>query len=106
MCRARDDQISRATVYRTLGMLEEAGFVESLDTGAGGKRFEHVLGHPHHDHMVCTGCGEILEFHDEALEARQEVAARERGFRIVSHSLKLFGLCRACQRREAHDSDT
>jgi Fur family ferric uptake transcriptional regulator len=96
LCRERDPAVSRATVYRTLAMLEEAGFVEGLDTGDGGRKFEHVLGHAHHDHMVCTSCGRIIEFTDEQLEKRQEMAARKHGFRIDSHSLKLFGKCRAC----------
>jgi Fur family ferric uptake transcriptional regulator len=93
MCRRHDRSVSRATVYRTLAMLESAGFVEGLETGDGGRKFEHVLGHRHHDHMVCTACGKIIEFYDEALERRQDVAARRRGFHIKSHSLKLFGVC-------------
>jgi Fur family ferric uptake transcriptional regulator len=96
-CRQRDDAVSRATVYRTLGMLEEAGFIEGLDTGDGGRKFEHVLGHPHHDHMVCTECGKIIEFADAELEHRQQVAAKRHGFTITSHSLKLFGQCQDCR---------
>lgn len=96
MCRQEDAEVSRATVYRTLTMMEKAGFVEGLDTGDGGRKFEHVLGHRHHDHMVCTECGTIIEFLDQELEHRQEVAARRHGFTITSHSLKLFGLCRNC----------
>ena len=61
-CQKQDPRVSRATVYRTLSVLEEAGFVEGLDTGDGSRRFEHVLGHEHHDHMVCEQCGEIFEF--------------------------------------------
>lgn len=95
-CREVDSRVSRATVYRTLTVLEEAGFVEGLDTGDGGRKFEHVLGHEHHDHMVCTECGSIFEFHDEELERRQEVAARRIGFRIGSHSLRIYGTCRRC----------
>lgn len=98
MCRQEDAGVSRATVYRTLGMMEKAGFVEGLDTGDGGRKFEHVLGHRHHDHMVCTECGGIIEFLDQELEHRQEVAAKKHGFTITSHSLKLFGLCRDCGR--------
>ncbi len=99
MCQRVDSAVSRATVYRTLGMLEAAGIVEGLDTGDGGRKFEHVIGHEHHDHMVCTKCGAILEFRDDELESRQEVAARARGFLIESHSLKLFGVCASCRRR-------
>lgn len=103
MCRHVDHQVSRATVYRTLSMLEEAGFVEALDTGEGGKRFEHVLGHPHHDHMICQICGKILEFRDAELEARKEEVARSQGFKLLSHSLKLIVECvdPACQGRAA-----
>lgn len=97
-CRRRDPNVSRATVYRTLSVLEKAGFVEGLDTGDGSRRFEHVLGHEHHDHMVCTACGAILEFRDEQLEERQLAAARRKGFLVESHSLRLYGRCRACQR--------
>ncbi len=98
LCQAEDSSVSRATVYRTLGVLRDAGFVESLDVGSGGQRFEHVLGHAHHDHMVCTACGKIIEFVDAALERRQEEAARRHDFTITSHSLKLFGVCREHER--------
>jgi Fur family ferric uptake transcriptional regulator len=99
-CRRHDGSVSRATVYRTLAVLEQAGVVEGLDTGDGSRRFESMLGQEHHDHMVCVGCGAILEFRDDELEARQDAAALRRGFRIVSHSLKLYGHCAACQRRQ------
>ena len=100
LCRKMDRDVSRATVYRTLTMLEDAGFVEGLDTGDGGRKFEHVLGHRHHDHMVCNRCGTIIEFFDEELEKRQELAASQHGFTIQRHSLKLFGVCQSCRERE------
>ncbi|MCU0867823.1 MAG: transcriptional repressor [Planctomycetes bacterium] len=98
LCRRSDPKVSRATVYRTLAVLEQAGFVEGLDTGDGGRRFEHVLGHEHHDHMVCRLCASIFEFRDDELERRQEAAAKKLGFRIERHSLRIHGLCRDCQR--------
>lgn len=97
-CQRVDPKVSRATVYRTLAVLEAAGFVEGLDTGDGGRRFEHVLGHEHHDHMVCLDCGAIFEFRDDELERRQELAARRIGFQIVRHSLRIHGRCRDCQK--------
>jgi Fur family ferric uptake transcriptional regulator len=93
MCRREDRGVSRATVYRTLAMLEHAGFVSALDLGSGGKRYEHVLGHDHHDHMVCTACGAIVEFVDPALERRQDAVAKKLGFAMHSHSLRLYGVC-------------
>jgi Fur family ferric uptake transcriptional regulator len=94
MCRKVDNQVSRATVYRTLSMLEGAGFIESLETGDGGRKFEHVLGHEHHDHMVCAECGRIVEFRDRELEARKKQIASEHGFDLLTHSLKLVVGCR------------
>lgn len=98
---------SRATVYRTLALLVEGGFLESLDVGAGELRYEHVLGHRHHDHMVCEGCGRIEEFFDERIEALQEEACAAKGFEMTSHNLRIFGLCRACarQKRKRGESD-
>lgn len=99
LCRKDDPKVSRATVYRTLSVLEDEGVVEGLETGDGGRRFEHVLGHEHHDHMVCLQCDKILEFRDDELERRQELAARRAGFEIQRHSLRIYGLCKDCRRR-------
>jgi Fur family transcriptional regulator, ferric uptake regulator len=96
LCRKTDPKVSRATVYRTLSVLEAAGFVEGLETGDGGRRFEHVIGHEHHDHMVCMVCEKILEFRDDELERRQELAAKRVGFKIQRHSLRLYGTCKQC----------
>lgn len=92
-------RVSRATVYRTIGLLAEGGFLGSLDTGRGELVYEHLLGHKHHDHMVCMECGRIEEFHDERIEALQHEACQRMGFVLVSHSHRLIGLCRACARK-------
>lgn len=97
----QDDEgsrVSRATVYRTLGLLVEGEFLASLDTGQGELRYEHVTGHRHHDHMVCLDCGRIEEFVDERIEALQEAAAESKGFEMVSHDLRLLGYCKSCAR--------
>ena len=91
--------VSRATVYRTLGLLVEGGFLESLDVGSGETVYEHVLGHRHHDHIVCVECGRIEEFFDERIEELQREAATKKGFQLLHHDLRLFGLCPACTRK-------
>lgn len=96
--------VSRATVYRTLTLLLEGGFVNSLDTGRGELVYEHVLGHKHHDHMVCVECGKIEEFLDERIERLQEEACEAKGFQLLDHDLRLLGVCRACQRARASAS--
>lgn len=94
--------ISRATVYRTLSLMEEGGFVEALDLGREtGVRYEHTLGHRHHDHMICMSCGKIIEFRDEELERVQARAIERHGFRASSHSLKVFGTCETCRDADA-----
>ncbi len=93
--------VSRATVYRTLALLQEGGFIEGLDAGRGELVYEHVLGHAHHDHLLCLDCGKIEEFHDERIEALQEEAAAKKGFVLVSHDLRLRGYCRACAAKRA-----
>lgn len=89
-------RVSRATVYRTLGLLVDGGFLEPLDVGQGELRYEHITGHKHHDHMVCIDCGRIDEFVDERIEALQAEAAKSKGFVMTSHSLRLLGYCKAC----------
>jgi Fur family ferric uptake transcriptional regulator len=94
-------RVSRATVYRTLALLLEGHFVQALDTGRGELLYEHVLGHPHHDHLLCLECGKIEEFHDDRIEELQLEACRRKGFQLVSHEHRLKGYCRRCSRRRA-----
>lgn len=92
-------RVSRATVYRTLSLLVEGGFLETLDTGQGELLYEHVLGHRHHDHLVCIDCGKIEEFTDDRIEALQAEAAARKGFALHYHNLRLFGTCAPCTRK-------
>jgi len=89
-------RISRATVYRTLSLLVEGHFLECLDLGQDRKFYEHILGHEHHDHLICTACDTVIEFQEPRIEALQEQVGRRNGFLIQDHSLRLFGLCPAC----------
>jgi Fur family transcriptional regulator, ferric uptake regulator len=94
-------RVSRATVYRTLGLLMEGDFINALDAGRGELVYEHVLGHAHHDHMLCIACGKIEEFHDERIEELQLEACRKKGFQLVSHDLRLRGYCKLCAKKRA-----
>ncbi|MDR0579879.1 MAG: transcriptional repressor [Campylobacteraceae bacterium] len=89
-----------ATVYRTLNMLEESDIATSISFGTQGKKFE--LGNkPHHDHMICKKCGEIIEFEDKAIEKRQEQIAKDKGFKLTGHLMQLYGVCTQCQKKDA-----
>lgn len=96
--RLRRDRIraSKATVYRTLSVLMESDLLISHDFGEGSLYYEHAFGHTHHDHLFCVHCKSIVEFRHERIEDLQERIAREAGFKVIRHSLKLYGLCRSC----------
>ncbi len=85
-----------ATVYRTLSRLEDSSIVTSLSFGAQGKKYE-LGAKDHHDHMICTECGDITEFVDEEIENRQHSIAEEHNFKMQDHSMQIYGLCKNCQ---------
>lgn len=87
-----------ATVYRTLSLLEDSEMVTSLSFGAQGKKYE-LGAKDHHDHIICTGCGSITEFVDEAIEQRQKKISEELGFVMQEHSMQIYGICKICQEK-------
>ena len=91
-----DPTVSKATVYRTLALLKEAKIVEEQDFGEGMKLYERAQGRKHHDHFICIKCGRIIEFENDPIERLQDAEARKHRFKVVYHSLKLFGFCRDC----------
>ena len=85
-----------ATIYRTLALLEGSSVVTSLSFGAQGKKYELGAKH-HHDHLICTECGNITEFVDEEIEKRQHEITKELGFKMSDHSMQIYGICKDCQ---------
>jgi Fur family ferric uptake transcriptional regulator len=88
--------VGRATVFRTLKMLEECKLVEHVIGPGGTPRFEVKLDRPHHDHLICVSCGSIQEVRWPQLEAIQEKTCRKIGFTPKWHRHEIFGLCRQC----------
>lgn len=91
-----DPTVSKATVYRTLALLKEAKVIEEHDFGEGKKLYERAEGRKHHDHLICIKCGKIIEFENDAIERLQDSEAKKHAFKVVYHSLKLFGFCHNC----------
>ena len=91
-----DPTVSKATVYRTLVLLKESGILEEQDFGDGKKLYERAQGRTHHDHLICIRCGKIIEFENQKIENLQNSEAVKHRFKIVYHSLKLFGFCKTC----------
>lgn len=97
MLKRKNKRISRATVYRVLELLVKGGFVRTLELGESRKFYEHIIGHRHHDHLICTECGRTLEFGDGLIELLQQKVCDELNFKAESHSLRIFGRCEGCQ---------
>lgn len=93
--RARRLGVGRATIFRTLDVLEELDLVERLDLPSG--EHAYVVCEPaHHHHVVCSRCGRTAEIEDAGLRLVVREVARRTGYRVDEHRLELFGLCPAC----------
>lgn len=97
-----DDNISLATVYRTVKLFEDAGIIEKHDFGDGRARYE-TLPEEHHDHLIDVKSGNVIEFHDQRIEELQEAIARELGYKIVDHRLELYAVPLAGSRKHKND---
>ena len=91
--------VSRATVYRTLGILSQSGFFDAHDFDGGKKHYEPMVGRAHHDHLYCITCGKVIEFSEEAIERLQDRVVARHQFTPVYHSHKIFGYCSKCVAR-------
>jgi Fur family transcriptional regulator, ferric uptake regulator len=97
LVKAEDPSVGFTTVYRTLKLLAECQLAREERLGDGRRRYEHQYKHPHHDHLICTECGELIEFYSEIIEQKQDEIAAQYGFQPTRHSLRIFGICAACQ---------
>jgi Fur family ferric uptake transcriptional regulator len=91
------ERVSRASIYRTLPLLVDSGLLRDVPSPEKHSHYEHVFGHEHHDHILCTHCGRTIEFIDPDIEALQESICKRLGFFAVSHQLKITGLCEECR---------
>ena len=97
--REDDPRVSVATVYRTMKLLGESGLAHARNFGDGQTRYEAAMGREHHDHLICTRCGTIIEFENDQIERMQDAVARRHGFKVTSHKMELYGVCKACQKQ-------
>lgn len=92
----KDRQIGLATVYRTLRLLCETGLAQEQHFGSQ-TQYDNVSHKGHHDHLICTSCGKIVEFENCQIERLQEEVASRNGFTIHTHRLELYGFCSECR---------
>src|SRR5512132_1098323 len=97
LIRREDQRISRATVYRTLQWMVDAGIARKVDFGEGRFRFEHAYRHPRHFHLICKTCNQSFEFLSSDIEALIEEVAAARNFTPRQSVLQVFGTCENCR---------
>lgn len=98
--KARSLKISRATVYRNLDLLVACGLARKQRLGQNRYLYEHVHPGQRHDHLVCTGCGRVVEFVSPGIAALQAEICRAHGFSPTQHTLQISGLCNACAQKK------
>jgi Fur family transcriptional regulator, ferric uptake regulator len=97
LIRREDQRISRATIYRTLQWMVDAGIARKVDFGEGKFRFEHSYRHPRHFHLICKTCNRSFEFLSSDIEALLEEVAGARNFTPRQSVLQIHGTCEACR---------
>jgi Fur family ferric uptake transcriptional regulator len=96
LVKKKNPSIGVATVYRTLKLICESGLGRELRLGNESVIYEHNYKHGHHDHLVCTECGALIEVVDPEIERLQERLAKKEGFKLKGHKLLMFGICKKC----------
>ncbi|MEA4883811.1 MAG: Fur family transcriptional regulator [Clostridia bacterium] len=102
--RAQNPDISLVTVYRTLEVLADADILRCVNFNDGMARYEWNLGRgDHHHHLICTGCGAVVEFGDCQIRPIEQKLEQTTGFRIDRHWLEVMGLCAKCRGASSPD---
>ncbi len=92
--------VYRATLYRTLALLVEGGFIRERKFSETSKVYENAAGRPEHFHLVCVRCGRIEEIEPEDVVRALEREAKKRDFKVLKIEITIFGLCSRCRREE------
>jgi Fur family transcriptional regulator, ferric uptake regulator len=92
-----EGQVSRPTVYRTLGELVEAGMLRKMSLGDRSV-YEHEYGYPQHDHLYCQHCNKLIEFQSPDLQRICDAVARQHDFEVLGHRMFVSGVCAECRK--------
>lgn len=90
-------KVSRATIYRTLEVLEEARLISAVMFDGTIRHYELSYNQNEHDHIICVKCSKVIEFCDETLHSRVHEICEQRGYDIISHHTKVFAVCAECR---------
>ena len=103
----KNSHISKATIYRTVDLLREMGFLSKVNFGDGMERYEvkDLNTHQHH-HLICTKCGQVYEIKEDLLEDVEKLIEERTGFKIQDHQLNFYGICPKCQASKKEEKTT
>lgn len=93
--RAKNLNTNKATVYRTMDLLFANGFIDRVEFGEGKFRYEIKKGD--HHHLICKKCNSIEDIEDKYMGKLEEEIYKDKGFKVLNHSLEFFGICKQCQ---------
>lgn len=96
-------RVSRATVYNTLDLLVECDLVSKHQFGKNLAQYEKSYGYKQHDHLICAECHKVVEFCDPRIHNIQTMVGELLNFKILHHSLNLYGICGDCQAKLASE---
>jgi len=99
MLKAREINISRATIYRTLPLFEECDIIKKALQDKNRYYYEVSIKKQHHDHLICIECGKITEFYSNKIEAIQKEIYKNYSYSPTSHQMILKGVCDKCIRK-------
>ena len=92
--RKSDGTVSRATIYRTILLLVESGMLREISLGGGERLYDpNFLKSPHHNHLICVDCREIIEFEDANIDVMQNCITRRLGFTPTEKAIRIEGSC-------------
>jgi Fur family transcriptional regulator, ferric uptake regulator len=97
----KDPSIGLTTIYRTMKLFCECQLARANHFEEGRVRYEQQYKTAHHDHMICTSCGETIEFVHPQIERLQEKVAIKYGFQMTNHRMEIYGQCVKCQKNLA-----
>ena len=96
-CRKNKRNVSRATVYRSLQDLLEAGIIRKTAFGEKHDHYEHIYDEKPHHHAKCLRCGAFVEFDDKGEDKIYRPILEKMGFKILGHEMHFYGICKNCQ---------
>jgi len=97
--KGKGENVSLATIYRTLNLLVKSGLVSEIDFGEDHSHYEPEVSKAAHGHLVCLSCGAVKEFSDEKVQSILKRIGKESRFKTDKFSIQVFGYCERCQKK-------